>query len=85
MALGLHVQHGRQCSGGRGAEHPLERFQHPDVSEAEEAVGGLARADRGMDRAGDESGTARLPSVPGSYRCAQPMALGHCRANGLVV
>ena len=83
--MGLHVQHGSQCSSGCTTEHLVERVQYQDLPEAQETMGSVAWADSGMDRDGDESGAARFPAMVGLYRCTQPVAFGHRGTNGLVV
>lgn len=40
--MGLHVQHGGECGGWCGAEHPVELVQRGSVPQVEEAVGDMA-------------------------------------------
>ena len=81
----LHLQHGSQRHRWRSFQSLVELAQCHDLPEAEEAVGGLARLDCGLDHRGYESGAPRLSPMGRYDRCPQSVASGNGRADDLVV
>lgn len=65
MEMGLHIQHGGQRSSRGAAEYPVECVLYTDIPEAQEAMGGLAWVDCGVDCDGDELGAAGLSPMVG--------------------
>ncbi len=68
-AWGLHVQHGGERGGWRGAECAVELVQLESVQE-QQGVGGLAGNGGRVGVGCDESGAAGLPAAVGGAGCA---------------
>ena len=63
VEMELHLQHGSQRRSRGGPQSAVELAQYYDLPETQEAVGGLARFDCGLDHCGHEPGIARFPPV----------------------
>ena len=63
LVVGLHVQHGGQCSRRCGSQCTVELVQYHKLSEAEKAVGRLAWADCCMDHPRYELGASGFPTT----------------------
>merc|ERR1712107_126669 len=65
LVVGLHVQHGCECSGWHRVECALERLQLCSVQADWPDVGGLAGNLRGLDHHGYEPGVVGFPALDG--------------------